>query len=50
MYNRVELETGLGHPGNSDHLGHVLSESSGSNQLYKISGSGPDSTLDHVHI
>ena len=38
----VRVETGLDHPGNS------LSRSSGSDPLYKISESGPDSVLDHV--
>ena len=34
---RFRVETGLGHPG------HVLSESTGSDLLYKISRSDPDS-------
>ena len=44
LYTRVEI--GSGHPGQ---LGHILSGSSGSDPLYKISGSEPDSTLYHVH-
>ena len=42
-YSRVE--TGSGHPGQ---LGHVLSGSSGSDPIYKISGSDPDSALNHM--
>ena len=38
----TRVETGLGHPG------HILSGSSGSDPLYKISRSDPDSTLYHV--
>ena len=34
------VETGSGHPG---HPGHVLPGSTGSDLLYKISGSDPDS-------
>ena len=41
------VETGSGHPGQP---GHVLSGSSGSDPVYKISGSDPDSLLDHVHF
>ena len=41
--NRVE--TGSGHPG---HPGHILSGSSGSDPVYKLSGSDLDSTLNHV--
>ena len=33
------VETGSGHPG---HPGHIFSGSSGSDPLYKISGSDPD--------
>ena len=39
--NRVETGTGQ--------LGYVLSGSSKSDLVYKISGSDPDSNLDHVH-
>ena len=46
VYNRVE--TGLGHLGYLGHPGHVFAGSSGSDPLYKISGSDPDSALDHV--
>ena len=35
----IRFETGLGHPG------HILSGSSGSDPLYKLSRSVPDSTL-----
>ena len=35
----IRVETGSGHPGQ---LGHILSGSSGSDLLYKISGSDPD--------
>ena len=42
----VRVETGLGHPGQP---GHILSGSSGSDPVYKISGSDPNSVLDHVH-
>ena len=41
----ARVETGSGHPG---YPGHILSGSSGSNQLYILSGSDPDSTLYHV--
>ena len=37
-----------GHPGYPQ-LGHVLSGSSGSDPVYKISRSDLDSALDHVH-
>ena len=37
--NRVETRSG--------HPGHVLLRSSRSDLLYKISGSDPDSALDH---
>ena len=39
----IRVKTGLGHPS------HVLSGSSGSDPVYKISGSDPDSTLDYMH-
>ena len=39
----VKAETRSGHPD------HVLSKSSGSDLVYKLSGSDPDSTLDHKH-
>ena len=42
----VRVETGLCY---LDHLGHVLSGSSGSYPVYKISESDPDSNLDHMH-
>ena len=42
-HTRTRVETGSGHPG------HILSGSSGSDPLYKLSGSDPDSTLNHVH-
>ena len=41
----TRIETGSGHPGQT---GHILSASSGSDPLYKIFGSDPDSTLYHV--
>ena len=40
MCSRVE--TGLDFPG------HILSGSSGSDLVYKLSGSDPDAALDHV--
>ena len=46
--HQYRVETGSGYPGYAGQLGHVLSGSSGSDQVYKISGSDPDSTLDHV--
>ena len=42
------VETGSGHPGYLDQPSHVLSGSSGSYSVYKISGSDLDSTLDYV--
>ena len=42
------IETGSGHPGYLGQLGHILSWSSGSNLVYKISGSDLDFALDHV--
>ena len=45
----TSVETGSGHPGHPGQPGHVLSGSTGSDPLYKISGSDPDSALDHVH-
>ena len=47
---RGRVETGSGHPGNPGHPGQVLSGSSGSDLLYKISGSDLDSALDHMHF
>ena len=44
----IRVETGSGHPGHPGHPGHILSGSSGSDPLYKLSGSDPDSTLNHV--
>ena len=38
----IRVETGSGHPD------HILSGSSGSDPVYKLSGSDPDSTLNHV--
>ena len=40
MDNRVK--TGSGHPGHPGQPGHVLPGSTGSDPLYKISGSDPD--------
>ena len=45
----IRVETGSGHPGYPGQPGHVLSRSSGSDPLYKISGCDPDSVLNHVH-
>ena len=42
----IRVETGLGHLGQ---LGHISSRSSKSDTFYKISGSDPDSVLDHMH-
>ena len=47
---QIRVETGSGHPGHPGQPGHVLSGSSGSDPVYKISGSDPDSLLDHVHF
>ena len=44
MYVHSRVETGSGHPGHLGHPGHILSGSSGSDPLYKISGSDPDIT------
>ena len=44
VYTRVE--TGSGH---LDQPGLVLSGSSESGPVYKLSGSDPDSVLDHMH-
>ena len=38
----IRVETGSGHPGHPGHPGHIFSGSSGSDPLYKISGSDPD--------
>ena len=43
------VETGSGHLGYRGQPGHVLSGSSRSDPVYKISGSDPDSALDHMH-
>ena len=40
----TRVETGSGHPGHPGQPGHILSGSSGSDPLYKISGSDPDIT------
>ena len=42
----VGVETRSGYPGQ---LSQVLSGSSGSDPVYKISGFEPDSTLDHIY-
>ena len=42
----TRVETGSGYLGQ---LGHVLFGSSGSDPVYKISKSDPDSTLDRVY-
>ena len=44
----IRVETGSGHPGYPGQLGHVLSRSSGSDPVYKISGSDLDSALNHM--
>ena len=41
----VRVETGLGHPGHVAQPAHILSGSSRSNLVYKIS---PDSALDQI--
>ena len=43
------VETGSGYLGYPGQPGHVLSGSSMSDLVYKISGFNPDSALDHVH-
>ena len=45
----IRVETGSGHPGYRGQQGHILSGSSGSDPVYKISGCDPDFALDHVH-
>ena len=45
VYMCIRVETGSGHLG---HPGHILSGSSVSDPLYKLSGSDPDSSLYHV--
>ena len=47
-YVPIRVETGSGHLGYMGQLGHILSRSGGSDLVYKISGSCPDSALDHV--
>ena len=42
----IRVETRSGHPGQPD---HVLSRSSGSDLVYRISGSELDFALDHMH-
>ena len=44
VFNRVETRSG-----HLDQPGHVLSGLSGSDPVYKISRSDPDSALDHMH-
>ena len=39
----VRVETGSGYPGHLGQPGHVLSRSNGSDPVYKISRSDPDS-------
>ena len=46
MHVQIRVETGLVH---LDHLGHVLSKSSRSDMVYKISRSDLDYALDYVH-
>ena len=43
MIDELKVETRSGQPG------HVLFRSSGSEPVYKISMSDPDSALDHVY-
>ena len=45
----VRVETGLAHPGQPAHSGHILSGSSGSKPVYKISKTDPHSEFDHMH-
>ena len=47
-YVSVRVETGSGHKGYLGKLCHALSRSSPSDPVYKISGSDPDSALNHV--
>ena len=49
IYTCIRIETGVGHPGHPGLPGHVMSGSSGSDLVYKISESYLDSALDHVH-
>ena len=44
----IRVETGSGYPGHLGQPCHVLSGSSGSDPVYKISGSDPDSVLNRV--
>ena len=44
----IRVETGLDHPGYPGQPSHFLSGSSGSDPVYKISRSDPDSAMDHV--
>ena len=45
----IRVEIGSGHLGYPGQPGHFLSRSSRSDLFYKISGSDPNSALDHVH-
>ena len=49
LYSKVEAGLGQpGYPGYPGYPGHVLSGSSRSHLLYKMSGSDPDVVLDRV--
>ena len=45
----MRVETGSAYPGQSAHPGHILSVSSGSKLVYKISKSDLHSEFDHTH-
>ena len=47
-HDRELLDLGCRIETGSGHLGHGLSGSSGSDPVYKISGSDPDSALNHM--
>ena len=44
----IRVETGSGHPDYLGQVDHIFSGSSGSDLVYKLSGSDPDYALDHM--
>ena len=48
MIVQIRVETGSGHPNYLGQLGMILCGSSGSDPVNKISGSDPDSALNHM--
>ena len=48
-HTHSSVETGSGQPGVLGQPGHVLFWSSGYDSVYELSGSDPDSALNHIY-